>query len=67
MAGGAVSGRKHDAEGAMRLTPPAAVAVAATGAVVGVFGGQRGRLHSVDGIGIGILRRDGGAALALAH
>jgi hypothetical protein len=43
------------------------VAVAAAGAEKGVFGGQRGRLDLVDGVGRGILRRDGGAALALAH
>jgi len=43
------------------------VAVAATGAEEGVLGGQRGRLDSEDGVGIGILRRDGRAALALAH
>jgi len=42
------------------------VAVAATGAEEGIFGGQGGRLDPEDGVGICILGRDGGAALALA-
>lgn len=45
---------------------PAAVAIAATGAKVGVFCGQGGRLDSIDGIGVGVLGGDGSAALALA-
>ena len=45
---------------------PAAVAVAATGAEVGIFGGQRGRLDPVDRVCIRVLGRDGAAALALA-
>lgn len=49
-----------------RLTSPAAVAVAATGAKVGVLCGQRGRLDSEDGVGVGILGGDGSAALAVA-
>lgn len=40
--------------------------IAATGAEVGIFLGQGGRLDSVDGVGIRILGRDGAAALALA-
>jgi hypothetical protein len=54
-------------EGATRLTPPSTMAIAAAGAEVGVFGRQRSRLDSEDGIRVGILRRDGGAALTLAH
>lgn len=53
--------------GAMQLTPPSALAVAAAGAKVGVLAGQRRRLDLEDGVGVGILRGDGGAALALAH
>jgi hypothetical protein len=49
-----------------RRTSPAAVAVAATGAEVGILGRQRARLDPVDGVGIGILGGDGAAALALA-
>jgi hypothetical protein len=51
----------------MKLTPPSTVAIPTTGAEVGVFGGQRSRLHLVDGVCSGILRRDGGTALALAN
>lgn len=47
-------------------TSPAAVAVAATGAEEGIFGGQRGRLDPVDGVRARVLARDGAAALALA-
>ena len=43
------------------------MAVAATGAEVGIFGGQGCRLDPIDGIGIGVLGRDGSTALALAH
>lgn len=42
------------------------MAVAATGAEVGILGGQGRRLDSEDGVCRGILRGDGGAALALA-
>ena len=63
---GHVSTGKHQ-DSAVKLTPPSTVAVAPTGSEVGVFGGQRSRLHLVDGVCGGILRRDGGAALTLAN
>lgn len=43
------------------------MAIATAGTEVGILGGQGRRLDSVDGIGIGILRRDGSTALALTH
>jgi hypothetical protein len=55
------------AEGAMVLTPPSTLAIATAGAEVGVLVGQGRRLYLEDGVGVGILRRDGCAALALAH
>lgn len=42
------------------------MAITATGAEVGIFAGQGGGLDPVDRIGVGILRGDGSAALALA-
>jgi hypothetical protein len=51
----------------MKLTPPSTVAVTTTGTEVGVFGGQRSRLHLVHGVCGGILGRDGSTALALAN
>lgn len=42
------------------------MAVAATGAEISVLCGQGGGFDSVDGVCVGILARDGGAALALA-
>lgn len=62
---GHVSLDEHQ-EGAMQLTSPSTMAVAATGAEVGILGGQGGCLDPVDGIGVGILGGDGSAALALA-
>jgi hypothetical protein len=43
------------------------MAVAAAGAEEGVLARQGRRLDLEDGVCIGILRRDGGTALALAH
>jgi hypothetical protein len=51
----------------MELTPPSAMAITATGTEVGVFGGQRSRLHLVNRVCGGILGRDGSTALALAN
>jgi hypothetical protein len=42
------------------------MAIAAAGAEVGIFCRQGGRLDSVDGVGVGVLRGDGSTALALA-
>ena len=58
--------RTKDQGDRLQLTSPSAVAIAATGAEVGVLAGQGGRLDPVDGIGVGILGGDGSAALALA-
>jgi hypothetical protein len=43
------------------------VAIATTGAKVGIFGWQRSRLDLEDGICGGILSRDGSAALAFSN
>jgi hypothetical protein len=50
-----------------QLTPPSTVAIATAGAEEGVLVRQGSRLDLEDGVCIGILRRDGGTALALAH
>jgi hypothetical protein len=46
--------------------PPSAVAIAAAGAEIGVFGGQRRRLGPVDGVGRRVLGGYVAAVLALA-
>jgi hypothetical protein len=51
----------------MRLTPPSAVAVTATGAEEGILSRQSSCLDPVDGVGVLIFSRDGSTALALAH
>lgn len=43
------------------------MAIAATGAEVRILAGQGGCLDPVDGIGVGVLGRDGSAALAFAN
>lgn len=66
MAGGQAVSADRREQGTMQLTPPAALAVAAAGAKISILCWQCGRLDLVDGVGVGVLRRDGRAALALA-
>jgi hypothetical protein len=61
-----VGGRAGGDTDGEQLTSPAAMAIAAAGAEVGIFCRQGGRLDSVDGVGVGVLRGDGSTALALA-
>jgi hypothetical protein len=61
-----VGGRAGGDTDGEQLTSPAAMAIAAAGAEVGIFCRQGGRLDPVDGVGVGVLRGDGSTALALA-